>query len=132
MKPPAPPVRPLALALLTALGLAVTAKAADRTSQFEEYLSACVTVNHFSGAVLVSKDGETLFAKGYGFANAEHQVPNTTRTKFRLGSITKQFTAMAILILQERGKLKVEDPVGKYIDGAPKAWDGVTIHHLLL
>ena len=84
-----------------------------------------------AGAVLVAKGGKTLFARGYGFANIEHQVPNTTRTKFRLGSITKQFTAMAILILQERGKLKVEDPVGKYIDDAPRAWDGVTIHHLL-
>ena len=94
-------------------------------------MNACVKVDHFSGSVLVSKDGETVFGKGYGFANAEHQVPNTTQTKFRLGSITKQFTAMAILILQERGKLKVEDPVGKYIDDAPKAWEGVTIHHLL-
>jgi CubicO group peptidase (beta-lactamase class C family) len=131
VKPPAPLVRPLALALLTALGLAVTARAAGRTSQFEEYLDACVTVNHFSGAVLVSQDGETLFARGYGFANAEHRVPNTTRTKFRLGSITKQFTAMGILILVERGKLKLEDPVGKSIEDAPKAWEGVTIHHLL-
>src|ERR1700720_3778285 len=64
-------------------------------------------------------------------ANAEHQVPNTPETKFRLGSITKQFTAMAILILQERGKLALEDPIGKYLDDAPAAWEGVTIHHLL-
>ncbi len=128
-----PLARPLALALalLTARGLAPTAKAEDPTSRFEGYMKACVDVNHFSGAVLVSKGGETLFAGGYGFANVEHQVPNTPRTKFRLGSITKQFTAMAILILQERGKLKVEDPVGKYFDDAPKAWEGVTIQHLL-
>jgi CubicO group peptidase (beta-lactamase class C family) len=128
-------VRPRALALTLALpvvlGLAVAARAEDLTSRFEEYMDACVKVNHFSGTVLVTKDGQTLFGRGYGFANAEHQVPNTTRTKFRLGSITKQFTAMAILILQEQGKLKVEDPVGKLIDNAPKAWDGVTIHHLL-
>ena len=120
MKMPAPLVRSLALALLTPLGAAATSSAADRTSQFKEYMDVCVQVNHFSGAVLVSQDGETLFAKGYGFANAEHQVPNTTRTKFRLGSITKQFTAMAILILQERGKLQLEDPIGKSIDDAPK------------
>jgi len=94
-------------------------------------MDACVKLNHFSGAVLISKDGETIFARGYGFANAEHQVLNTTQTKFRLGSITKQFTAMAILILHERGKLKLDDPVGKYLDDAPKAWEGVTIHHLL-
>jgi CubicO group peptidase (beta-lactamase class C family) len=126
-----PLVRPLALVLVTALGIAATARAEDPRPRFEEYMKACVDHDHFSGAVLVSKGGETLFAKGYGFANAEHQVPNTPRTKFRLGSITKQFTAMAILVLQERGKLKVEDPVGKYIDDAPKAWEGVTIHHLL-
>ena len=131
MKTPLPFARPLALALLITVGLAVTARAKDLTSKFEEYMDACVTVSHFSGAVLVSKDGETVFGKGYGFANAEHQVPNTTRTKFRLGSITKQFTSMAILILQERGKLKLEDPVGKYVDDAPTAWKGVTIHHLL-
>jgi CubicO group peptidase (beta-lactamase class C family) len=127
-----PPIRPLATALLIVSGRALTAKAEDPAPKFHDYMKACVEVNHFSGAVLVSKGGKTLFGKGYGFANIEYQVPNTTRTKFRLGSITKQFTAMAILILQERGKLKVEDPVGKYIDGAPKAWDGVTIHHLLL
>ena len=131
MKIAARVVRPLAIALLISLGLAPTARADDLTSKFEEYMNACVTVNHFSGSVLVAKDGETRFAKGYGFANAEHQVPNTTRTKFRLGSITKQFTAMAILILRDQGKLKVDDAVGKYIDGAPKAWEGVTIRHLL-
>jgi CubicO group peptidase (beta-lactamase class C family) len=125
------PIRALASALLLAVGLALSARAEDPAPRFDGYMKACVEVNHFSGAVLVSKGGKTLFASGYGFANAEHQVPNTTRTKFRLGSITKQFTAMAILILQERGKLKVEDPVGKFIDDAPKAWDSVTIHHLM-
>jgi CubicO group peptidase (beta-lactamase class C family) len=125
------PVRPLVLAALTAVGLGAAARADDLTSRFEEYMNASVELNHFSGAVLVAKDGETLFSRGCGFANAEHLIPNTAWTKFRLGSITKQFTAMAILILQERGKLKVEDPVGKYIDDAPKAWEGVTIRHLL-
>jgi CubicO group peptidase (beta-lactamase class C family) len=124
-------IRPLVLALLMAPGSSTPTPAQDLIPRFEKYMDACIKANHFSGSVLVSKDGETLFAKGYGFANAEHQVPNTTRTKFRLGSITKQFTAMAILILQERGKLKVEDPIGKYLDDAPKAWEGVTIHHLL-
>ena len=95
------------------------------------YMDAAAKAEKFNGSVLVAKDGEILFAKGYGLANAEHQVPNTPETKFRLGSITKQFTAMAILILQEQSKLKVEDPIGKYLADAPKAWEGVTIHHLL-
>ena len=124
-----PAARPMVV--LAALCLAPTARAEDLTSKFEQYLDASVKFDRFNGSVLVSKDGATLFRKGYGLANAEHQVPNTPETKFRLGSITKQFTAMAILILQEQGKLKLDDPVGKYVDDAPKAWDGVTIHHLL-
>jgi CubicO group peptidase (beta-lactamase class C family) len=131
MRMPAMLLRPLALALVTAFGIVTTVRADELTTKFDEYMNACVAVNHFNGAVLISKSGKILFSKGYGFANAEHEVPNTTRTKFRLGSITKQFTAMAVLILQERGKLKVEDPVGKYIDDAPKTWKSVTIRHLL-
>jgi CubicO group peptidase (beta-lactamase class C family) len=124
------PLVPL-LVLLPALDLTPLAHALDATSKYDEYLDACVRVRHFSGAVLVLRDGMPIFSKGYGLANAEHQVSNTPETKFRLGSITKQFTAMAILILQERGKLALEDPIGKYLDDAPKTWEAVTIHHLL-
>src|SRR4051794_26370548 len=119
------------MVLMPALCLAPQARAEDVTSKIEEYMDAGVTLNRFSGSVLVTREGKVLFSKGYGLANAEHQVPNTPQTKFRIGSITKQFTAMAILILQERGKLAVEDRIGKYLDDAPEAWEGVTIHHLL-
>ena len=84
-----------------------------------------------AGPILIARDGQVLFCKGYGMANLEHDVPCTPQTKFRLGSITKQFTAMAILILQERGKLNVTDKIKKYMPDAPKAWDDITIHHLL-
>jgi CubicO group peptidase (beta-lactamase class C family) len=117
--------------LLALVSLTPRAGALDVTSKYEEYMDAAVKVRHFSGSVLVTRGGVPVFSKGYGLANVEHQVPNMPETKFRLGSITKQFTAMAILILQERGKLSVEDPVGKYLADAPKAWDEVTIHHLL-
>ena len=100
-------------------------------SKVEEYMDARVKRDHFSGSVLIARDGKVLFSRGYGMANLEHDVPNTPHTKYRLGSITKQFTAMAILILQERGKLKVEDKVKKYLPDAPKAWDEITIRHLL-
>jgi CubicO group peptidase (beta-lactamase class C family) len=95
------------------------------------YLDAAAKVQKFNGSVLVAKGGAILFAKGYGLANAEYDIPNSPDTKFRLGSITKQFTATAILILQDQGKLKVEDRISKYLANAPKAWDKVTIHHLL-
>jgi CubicO group peptidase (beta-lactamase class C family) len=97
----------------------------------DQYCQAHVAINKFSGSVLVAKGDQVLFAKGYGLANVEHDVPNTAQTKFRLGSITKQFTAMAILILQEQGKLSVDDLVSKHVDGCPEAWKDVTIHHLL-
>src|SRR4030095_11708694 len=65
----------------------------------------------FMGSVLVARGADVLLSKGYGSANLEWEIPNTPQTKFRLGSITKQFTAASILLLEERGKLKVEDPV---------------------
>lgn len=129
MKTAAPLARPALV--LAALCLAAHARAEDPTPKFQKYMDAAVRVDGFSGSVLVSRGGTTLFEHGYGLANAEHQAPNTPQTKFRLGSITKQFTAMAVLILAEQGKLKLDDPVGKYVDDAPRAWEKVTIHHLL-
>ena len=70
-------------------------------------------------------------SKGYGLANLEWDIPNSPSTKFRLGSITKQFTAASILLLEERGKLKTDDPVKKYMPDAPAAWDRITIYNLL-
>src|SRR5262249_49779389 len=64
-------------------------------------------------------------------ANAEWNIANTPDTKFRLGSITKQFTSMSIMMLEERGKLSVQDPICKYVSPCPDAWAPVTIHHLL-
>jgi CubicO group peptidase (beta-lactamase class C family) len=111
--------------------LAIRVEAEDVAARISEYMDAAVAADHFSGAVLVAKDGRVVFAKGYGFANAEHQVPNTPETRFRLGSITKQFTAAAILILRDEGKLAVDDPLSKHLADAPAAWESVTIHHLL-
>jgi CubicO group peptidase (beta-lactamase class C family) len=77
----------------------------------------------FMGSVLVARGDNVLLSKGYGFANAEWQIPNSPSTKFRLGSITKQFTAAAILILEDRGKLRTSDRVRKYLPDAPAAWE---------
>jgi len=97
----------------------------------EQVIQSYTTNRQFMGSVLVAKGTDVLLSKGYGSANLEWDVPNTPATKFRLGSITKQFTAASILLLQERGKLNVEDPVKKYMADAPAAWDKVTIYHLL-
>ena len=65
----------------------------------------------FAGSVLVAKGDRIVFSKAYGLANREWSIPNTPNTKFRLGSVTKQFTAAAILLLEEGGKLKTDDVV---------------------
>lgn len=80
---------------------------------------------------MVAKDGKPLFAKAYGMANYEWQTPNTIDTRFRVGSITKQFTAASILKLEEQGKLKTSDAACRYLPECPDAWKPVTIHHLL-
>jgi CubicO group peptidase (beta-lactamase class C family) len=94
-------------------------------------MNALSNQKRFIGSVLVARDGKVVFRKGYGMANVELDVPNAPETRFRLGSITKQFTAAAILLLQERGKLNVTDPICKYFDPCPSAWSEITIHHLL-
>jgi CubicO group peptidase (beta-lactamase class C family) len=123
------------LAVSTALSLflivgAMAQEAAPIAPKLDEYLSAA-TKQGFTGSALVAKDGKVIFSKGYGMANAEWDIPNTPQTKFRLGSITKQFTAASILLLQERGKLSVQDPICKFFDNCPEAWKEITIHHLL-
>lgn len=94
-------------------------------------VQAYVEKNRFSGTVLVAKNGVPVFREGFGLANRELNVPNTSETVFRIGSITKQFTAAAIMQLAEAGKLSVEDPISKYYANAPAAWAKVTIRHLL-
>lgn len=95
------------------------------------YLERRVMVNKFSGVVLVAVDGKPVLTKAYGIANHEFGKLNTTETKFRTGSAGKQFTASAILLLEQRGQLKVSDPVSKYLQDWPKAWSEINIHHLL-
>jgi CubicO group peptidase (beta-lactamase class C family) len=115
---------------LLAGGGALSQDGAPLASKFDEYLSAAAKLG-FTGSALVARDGRVIFSRGYGMANAEWDIPNAPQTKFRLGSITKQFTAASILLLQERGKLGVQDPICKYFDNCPEAWKEITIHHLL-
>lgn len=95
-----------------------------------KYMQAQVEVNHFSGAVLVTKDGRVLLKKAYGWADYEWNIKNTIDTKFQLASVTKQFTAAAILLLVEKGKLSLDDNLSKFFPDYPKA-DSVTVHMLL-
>jgi CubicO group peptidase (beta-lactamase class C family) len=111
--------------------LASTCLAQDNVSGMEQVVRSYVDAKQFMGSVLVARDRKVLLSKGYGSANLEWDIPNSPSAKFRLGSVTKQFTAACILLLEERGKLRVEDPVKKYMLDAPAAWDKVTIFNLL-
>ena len=99
--------------------------------KIDELLAAHAKVNGFSGSVLLASRGVPLFAKGVGYANVEWQIPNTPKTKFRIGSMTKQFTSMLVMQLREQGKIKLEESVCLYVTPCPDAWKPVTIHHLL-
>ena len=82
-------------------------------------------------ALLVVRDGEPVLRKGYGLADLEAQVAVTPATRFRLASVSKQFTATAILLLAQDGALSLDDPVRKWLPSLPPAADGITLHHLL-
>jgi len=112
-------------------GLAAVTFAQDITAKADEFVSAFVKQNKFSGTVLIAKEGKVVFDKAYGMANYEWSIPNTTDTKFRLGSVTKQFGAAAILKLEEMGKLKTTDKACDYLPDCPENWKPIIIHHLL-
>jgi CubicO group peptidase (beta-lactamase class C family) len=97
----------------------------------DTYMNEAVARDQFTGTLLVARDGLPIISRGYGKASIELNVPNTPQTVFRIASITKQFTAMAVMILQERGKLKVSDAICKYLSDCPKTWKPITLRHLL-
>src|SRR5687768_5113146 len=82
-------------------------------------------------AAAVSINGEVVFEKAFGLADLEHNVPNTIQTIFESGSVAKQFTAAALVLLQQDGKLSIDDPVKKYIPELPDYGSPLTIRHLL-
>ena len=117
--------------LVVIVALVARPSLAQDLARMEELIQSHVHDSTFMGSVLVARDAEIILNKGYGFANVEWQIPNAPATKFRLGSLTKQFTSASILLLAERGKLSLEDPVRKYLTDAPSTWDAITIFHLL-
>lgn len=104
---------------------------ADYAAKAEALVQGFVKDGRFSGAVLVARDGKPVLREGFGLANREWDQAVTPDTEFRLGSITKQFTATAIMQLVEQGRVGLDDPISKYYAAAPKAWGKVTIRHLL-
>jgi CubicO group peptidase (beta-lactamase class C family) len=115
---------------------ATTASAAPRVradveSRVDTAIASLISHEGLSGTLLVAHAGTTVMNRSFGLADAASHTPNRIDTRFRIGSITKQFTAMAMLLLQEQGKLQVADPVCGYLASCPEQWRPVTIHHLL-
>lgn len=118
--------------LCVAFGMAAAfGQNAELAAKLDHDVAAYQKERQFIGSVLVAKGGKTILEKGYGMADIELDVPNSPATKFRLGSITKQFTAAAILQLEEQGKLSVNDLACKYFEGCAESWKQITIHQLL-
>jgi CubicO group peptidase (beta-lactamase class C family) len=106
--------------------------AAAQTDAVDGYVQSEMTKQHIPGvALLVSRGGQVVRAQGYGMANLELQVPVKPETIFQSGSVGKQFTATAIMMLVEEGKIHLDDPLTKYFPGAPATWKQVTIRELL-
>jgi len=112
-------------------GFAQEASAQAPAQAFQKVMQPYVDAKMFMGSVLVASKGKTIFNNAYGMADLEWSIPNSPTTRFNIASMTKQFTAAAILLLEERGKLKTSDPVKKYLPDAPASWDNITIYHLL-
>jgi CubicO group peptidase (beta-lactamase class C family) len=89
------------------------------------------TPNHPGGSVLISKNGKTIFSKAYGLASLEYNIPNTINTLFNIGSLSKQFTAMGIVLLEEQNKLSFDDDIRKHIPELVNYDKIITIRHLL-
>ncbi|QEH35752.1 Penicillin-binding protein 4* [Aquisphaera giovannonii] len=97
----------------------------------DAYLRGEVEQKRFSGVILIAKDGKPLVRRAYGYADWTKRTPATPETAFLLYSNTKQFTAAAILMLRDRGKLALTDPIGRHLPDCPPEWEPVTLHHLL-
>ena len=103
-----------------------------KAEKINDLLNQYYKFREFNGSALVAEEGKIIYKNGFGMADMEWNIPNTPDTKFRIGSITKQFTAMLIMQLVEEGKLKLHVPITTYIPDYPKdKGDKITIHHLL-
>ena len=126
------PVLRLITAVLILMGAALGQGPPTQSDQVAQYVNAEMARQHIPGvALLVARNGEIVRAQGFGLANVELQVPVKPETLFQSGSVGKQFTATAIMMLVEEGKIGLDDSITKYFPEAPASWKPVTVRHLL-
>jgi CubicO group peptidase (beta-lactamase class C family) len=124
--------RRLTFIALSLIILQASALAQNKVREIDDLMSLYHKYQQFNGSALVADNGKVIYKKGFGLANMEWNIPNEPDTKFRLGSITKQFTATLILQLVEQGKIKLDGKVSDYLPDYRKDTGAkMTIHHLL-
>jgi CubicO group peptidase (beta-lactamase class C family) len=110
----------------------IFAVSASRADSVDAYIRQQLRLRHIPGLSLaVVRDGKIVKSAGYGLANVELKTPATAETVYQLASLTKQFTATAILLLVQDNKIGLDDPIRRYVDNTPETWNGITLRHLL-
>lgn len=123
--------------ILVGIFVFVSAAAAQNTNtsaavqRMETIVKSYTAGNSFMGTVLVAEGDRILLNQGFGMASLEWNIPNDPETKFKVCSLTKQFTAALVLLLEQDGKLHIDDPVSKYLPDAPASWEKITLRNLL-
>lgn len=118
-------------ALISPVAKAAAPLPADVVARMDAYLQARTDMGGFSGAVLLAQGDRVLFSKGYGYADVEKRLRFTPSTRLEVASMSKMFTAMAALKLRDQGKLKLDDPICRYLSDCPVAWQAITIQELI-
>jgi CubicO group peptidase (beta-lactamase class C family) len=125
-------IAPQIAAPVVALAQTSASDDAEISEKVDAYVAAEMRTEKMPGlALAVVRDGQIIKARGYGLANIELDVPVKPETIFQTGSVGKQFTATAVMMLVEDGKIRLNDPIGKYLHGSPATWDKITVRNLL-
>jgi CubicO group peptidase (beta-lactamase class C family) len=120
----------VAVLLFSSVALAQKQSSNRIASSLQDYLKPFVESGNFTGAVLIARNGQIIFRQAYGMANYELRVPNSPLTRFHIASVSKPFTAIAILQLEEQGQLSVGDPVARFVPDFPDG-NRIKLEHLL-
>lgn len=122
----------IAVAIISIACAGIESETSNKQEKIEELIATYYEQGKFHGTALVSYEGKVIYKKGFGFANREWDIPNSNHTKFRLASVSKQFTALLVMQLVETGKIDLQEKVATYLPNYPKPQgDQITIHHLL-
>ena len=123
---------PTHILLLAAAFIAQANRLVAQTDRVDDVITAEMRRQNIPGLSLaVLEGGRIIKAKGYGVADIARQTPATPKTVYKIASVSKQFIATGIMLLVQERRLGIDDPIGKFLDGAPAAWNGITIRHLL-